>query len=263
MALTAAQHAAREGKLTASEVGALMSGDAAKILNLWKRHIGDPSYVEPDLQWVWPVRLGEVTEELNLEWYAHRYDTMVSRTGEVVLGDPTWMAATLDGWDHNRGCPVECKHVGGREPLETIIARYTPQCTWQMLCTRTKQCALSVIMAANEPVVEFLTLNDEYAAELMRRARNFMACVESLTMPVDLPVVAAPVVAARMVDMTDNPQWAAYADRWVQTYGAAQTAREAERELKALVEADVVKAAGHGVVITRNRAGSLSLRESK
>lgn len=260
MALTAEQLRLRQDKLTASQVSALMSGDADKILRLWKMHIGDPSYVEEDLSGVWPVRLGEATEALNLEWYSRKYGP-ISRMGEVVYGSPDWMAATLDGWDNQRGCVIECKHVGGREPLETIVSRYTPQTTWQMMVTDTKECALSVIMGANEPIVEILTLDADYAAELMRRAVRFMECVATLTPPVSLPPVAAPVIAAKIYPMDDNAEWKAQAGRWLQAIGAAQIAKEAEKNIKAMVPADAAKAIGCGIVVTRNRAGAMSLRE--
>ena len=262
MALTAEQHRLRQDKLTASQVAALMTGDAEKILNLWKLHVGDPSYVEPDLSGVWPVRLGEATEALNLEWYSRKYGA-ISRVGEVVTGNPDWMACTLDAWDTQRGCPVEGKHVGGREPLEIITARYAPQTTWQMMVTKAKECALSVIMGANEPIVEYLPFDAAYGAELMKRAEQFMACVESLTPPVSLPAVAAPVVAAKIYDMQGNNVWGNYAAAWLGSKEAAQKNKDAEKELKLLVPADGAKAMGHGVTISRNRAGSLALREDK
>jgi predicted phage-related endonuclease len=260
--LTAEQIRLRTDKLTASQIGALMSGNEEKILRLWQMHIGDPSYVEEDLSGVWPVRLGEATEALNLEWYKRKHGP-ISRIGEVVTGKPDWMAATLDAWDDTLGCPVECKNVGGREPLEIIVARYTPQVTWQMMVTGAKQCALSVIMGANEPIVETLTLDTEYAAELMKRAKQFMACVESLTPPVALPAVAAPAVAAKVYQMDGNAEWKAQADRWLQATGAAKIEKEAEKNLKAMVPPDGAKAIGHGIVISRNRGGALALRENK
>ena len=132
--LSPTQLAARENKLTASRVAALMTGNADKILNLWRELVGDPAFVPEDLSDVWPVRLGEATEHLNVAWYAKKHGE-VSRKGEVVVGNPDWMAATLDGWDVARGCPLEAKHVGGREPLETIISRYQSQMHWQMMVT--------------------------------------------------------------------------------------------------------------------------------
>ena len=67
---------------------------------------------------------------------------------------PTPTYATLDGWIDVLECPIECKHDGGREPLEVIVERYQPQMQWQMECTGADQCALSVIMGASEPVVQ-------------------------------------------------------------------------------------------------------------
>ena len=42
---------------------------------------------------------------------------------------------------------------------------------------------------------------------------------------------------------------------------AADDCKEAEKVLKSLVPADAKRCTGYGVRITRNRAGSLSLRE--
>jgi hypothetical protein len=79
MPFTPEQSAARKGKLTASVVGALMSGDEAKIMQLWRRLTEDPSYRDEDLSDVWPVALGLVTEQLNLDWYERRTDHPVLR----------------------------------------------------------------------------------------------------------------------------------------------------------------------------------------
>jgi hypothetical protein len=258
--LTATQLVAREGRLTASRVSALMTGDENKIMDLWREMIGDPLFKPADLSGVWPVRLGEATEALNLEWYGRKHGK-VTRMGEVVLGNPDWMAATLDGWDDAKGCPVECKNVGGREPLETIIARYQPQIHWQMMVTGATQCALSVIMGANEPIVEMLTLDNEYAKELMRRAEQFMRLVETLVCPVALPPVTPPIVAERIISMDGNEEWKRHAEQWIQTEGAVFAAKTAEASLKKMVPADVAKATGYGVVISKNRAGAMSLRK--
>jgi YqaJ-like viral recombinase domain len=260
--LTAKQLSQRDGKLTASRVSALMSGDDAKVLNLWREMLGDPSFEPEDLSEVWPVRLGETTEALNLAWYAKKHGN-IDRVGEVAIGNPDWMACTLDAWDTQRNCPVECKHVGGREPLETIVARYQPQIHWQMMVTKAQECALSVIMGANEPVVEFLPFNHDYADELMRRARGFMACVDSLTPPVTLPAAAAPVVAAKTYDMTGNNAWANYATVWLRSKSEAEQFNIAVKAIKELIPADAAKCSGYGIVASRNRAGSLTIKGEK
>lgn len=258
--LTAEQLQAREGKLTASRVAALMTGDAAKIMNLWREMVGDPSFVPDDLSDVWPVQLGNATEALNLEWYERKQGDL-TRKGEVVchpLHD--WAACTLDGFDPVLPGPVECKHVGGWEPRETIIDRYSPQIHWQMICTGTYRAALSIIEGAREPVIEPIDFDAKYAAELFRRAESFMECVWSLTPPVAGAPIAAPIKATIVIDMAGSNEWGDCAATWLETHASAKKAASAEKSLKALVPAEAAKAFGAGVAITRDRAGRLSLR---
>jgi len=257
--LTDVQIKARAGKLTASRVACLMTGDAEAIMRLYQEMIGEG---EPeDLSHVWPVRLGEATEQLNLDWFEVK-NGPVSRRGEVVVHPlHPWAAATLDGWW--MACPVEVKHVGGREPLEVIIERYQPQMQWQMEVTGATECALSVIMGASEPVVEFIPRDAEYAEEMIERGSQFIDCVRARRVPVALPAVAPPADATKIIDMTGNNAWAVRADEWLRNFDAVAIAKEAEKVLKSLVPADAKKCHGHQIQITRDRAGRLSLREIK
>jgi hypothetical protein len=142
-------------KLTASRVACLMTADEAKILNLWREMIRDPHYVPDDLSGVWPVQLGTVTEALNLRWFEREHGA-VSRIGEVVtmtVADD-WAAATLDGWSDRYLCPVECKHCRRpRKPRHHHRALSAADALADDV-TDARQCALSVIMGANEPIVE-------------------------------------------------------------------------------------------------------------
>ena len=54
-------------------------------------------------------------------------------------------------------------------PQEVVIDRYQPQMQWQMECTGATQCALSVIMGANAPIVEYIERDAAYAAEMVVR----------------------------------------------------------------------------------------------
>ncbi len=174
---------------------------------------------------------------------------------------------TLDGFVEEIDGPycVECKHVGGREPMEVVTARYQPQMQWSMFVTDVRQCAFSVIVGANEPVVEFIDRDDDYIAEMVKRGKKFMICVAARLPPVALPPVAAPVPHDKMreVDMSSDETWCRNAQIWDQSHLAAKSARDAEAVLKNLVDADVRKAFGAGVRITRDKAGRLSLREDK
>ena len=265
--LTLAQQKAREGKLTASRAGVLMSGDDAALHDLWRECTGDPSYEPPDLSNVWPVQLGSHTESLNLDWYERKTGHVVTQRGEVVVSpERDWAAATLDGWDagHPDGAAViECKHVGGFEPLETVIGRYMPQVHWQMYCTGARLAVLSVIAGAREPVLEEIPPDENYMAELLRWADAFWRCVETLTPPVAMPAVEPPVQAVREANMSGSNEWGHFAADWLDNRFAAKTFNAAAKELKALVEPDVKRAFGHNVQATCAKNGAITIREAK
>jgi len=259
MALNAAQLALRAGKLTASRIACLMTGDSEKILRLWKEMIGEE--LPEDISTIWAVRLGECTERLQLEWFEHKQGMQLSRMGEVVPHPKfPWAACTLDGWCEELHCPIECKHCGGREPIEIIIDRYQPQMQWIMEITRSTQCALSVIFGADQPIVEFIEADGNYQQEMVKRGALFMRHVAEHTPPVALDPVPFPVDADKIIDMTGNNEWAAHAGIWGDNKEGARRCEDASKILKAMVPADAKKCFGHGVRITRNRVGYLSLR---
>lgn len=259
--LSSEQIKARAGKLTASRVACLMLGDRDKIMQLYLEMIGEGA--PEDLSHVWPVRLGEASEALNLEWYGRKSAAEVQRRGEVVIHPRfSWAAATLDGWDDMIGCPVETKHCGGREPIEVIIDRYQPQMQWQMEVTGATECALSVIMGAAEPIIEYIARDAEYAAEMLARGRQFMDCVAAKRAPVALDPVAPPCDPTKIINMTGNNEWAFQAGVWLETKPHARNCADAEKILKAAMPAEAKKCHGHGIQITRDRAGRLSLREA-
>lgn len=260
--LTRQQLEAREGRLTASRVACLMRGDDAAILDLWREMVGDPEYKPKDLSGIWAIQLGETTETLNLDWYERKQQRPVSRRGEVVIHHRVdWAACTLDGFDDELPGPVEAKHVGGREALATIVDRYQSQIHWLMLVTGSRQAALSVIEGASEPIVEIIPRDEEYAAELWRRAEAFMACVWSFTPPVAGEVVLAPVLAVKTYDFAGNNEWGSEAAAWLETRAARKRNEVAEKAIKGLVPADAKRAHGNGIEVARNRAGALTIRE--
>lgn len=269
--LTAEQIKAREGKLTASRVKCLMDGDAAEVYNLWLEMTGDPSFVAPDFSDSWPVRLGEATEDLNLDWFARKHGPVTGRREVVQNGDHPWMAATLDGWSVDRACPIEAKNVGGWESNDTIIQRYMPQMHWQMMVTDTAECALSVIVGGKPPEVWFIPKDEAYAAELMRRAVDFMDCVRNLTPPVELPAVDAPKLPAEKTydmsslagDLERRTMWKKAGLIWLKNKDAAKRFEDAAKILKHkdVMPEDAKRAFGFGIEITRAKNGALTIKE--
>jgi hypothetical protein len=250
---------ARKYRLTGSRISCLMTGDAAKILRLYHEMIGKAE--EEDLSKVWAVQLGAATEPLNLDWYELRKNPL-SRHGEFVVHPRyDWAGCTLDAWDDTLCCPVETKHVGGRESIETIVDRYQPQLQWQMECATANQCALSVIEGASPPIVEYIERDAAYAGEMVSRGRQFMDCVAARRPPVALPPAPVPVIVSKIYDFSGDNRWANAAVTWLMTGAAARQHIEAEKDLKEIVPEDAKKVTGYGVMITRDRARRLTLRE--
>ena len=252
----------RDDRLNASEMGIVMGGDRLKIHELWqvKRRL----IPKPDLSKEWSIIVGQVLEGPMLARYELRAGALVHRRQEsVVHPEHDWFGCTLDGWDTTLKCPVECKAVGGREPLEVILERYQPQMQSQCAITGAAQCALVVSFGTQEPIIEYIPRDDEYVAELILRGRQFWQYVETGVSPVDMPAIAAPPLAIKSYDMTHNNLWASEAVTWLQTKASADACKDAEKVLKSLVPSDGRKAYGHGIYIVRDRAGRLSLRRAK
>jgi len=248
--------------MTASRIAPLMTGNVDGIMRLYQEMIGE---LEPeDLSGVWPVRLGEITEALNLEWFERKNNLKLAGHGVFIKSARfAWAGATLDAWCEELACPVECKHAGGREPFEVLCDRYAPQLQWQMMVTDAQQCAFSVILGANEPVVEFIPRDNDYIGIEIDRAAQFMEFVRRGEPPIALEPVPPPADAKKIYDMTGDNKWGAHADDWLLTRNFAQRNAEAALILKEMVPADAKQAFGHGVRISRDRAGRLSLREAK
>lgn len=260
--LSPTQLQARDGKLTASRVACLMTGDAEKIMDLWREMTGDPAFAAEDLSGVWAVQLGSHTESLNLDWYERRTGKPLSQRGDVIFHEQfDWAACTLDAWDNDLACPVECKHVGGFEKTEAIIARYMPQAHWQMIVTGASKCVFSIIEGAREPIIETVVYDEAYGAELMHRAERFMECVNNLTPPVVMPAVEAPAKAEKAYDYAKNNKWVSEAVTWAANRQAAKDFAACEKELKKLVPSDAVRVFGGGIEAKRDRAGRLTIKE--
>jgi hypothetical protein len=260
--LSAEDLAIRKTLMTASDMKPLMDGNPDEIMRVYLEKIGERA--PENLDNVWPVQLGITTEALNLTWFEKKNKvTLAGRNVLIRSSRFNWAGATLDAWCEELGCPVECKHVGGREPIEVIIDRYQPQMQWQMMVTDAEQCAISIIAGANEPIVEFIPRDNDYIGIEIDRAAQFMTFVFNREPPIILDPVPPPADAKKLYDMSTSNEWCSEAGEWLETREAASRNDDAAKILKNMVPADAKKAFGHGVSITRDRAGRLSLRKSK
>lgn len=245
--------------------------DAAKIVSgdwhaLWLDKTGR---AEPDdLSGVWPVQLGTVTEELNLDWYARKFGpAKAERRGEVVV-HPTekFMRCTIDGWDPISRAVMQAKHVNAFSKIADVREQYTPQVMHEMAVTNAAKGVLSVIIGAAEPVYELIERDEFWEIDYIEKCREFWRYVEEDRAPEQgAPMEIQPVAPAlmRVVDMTESNSWAAQAATWLRFRDEAKAWETSVKEIKLLVEADVREAKGHGIICSRSKAGALTIKESK
>lgn len=258
-----AWHAARRLGIGGSDATIIMSGDEEKILRLWKEKRGE---IEPEnLDDVLPVQMGVWTEPFNAAWFERVTGKRVISRGDTrVSEEHPWMRCNLDGEvSHDAITAVwEAKHVSAFAKEDEVVRKYFWQLMHCMLVTGASKAFLSVFFGTLKHCVFEVEADPLSQAQLVAAERAFWACVDSGEPPVAINV-PAPVEAIRRVDMTGSNAWGSAANVWLSNKGYAGAFEKASKELKGLVEADVVKAFGHGVTIKRNKAGSLSISESK
>jgi predicted phage-related endonuclease len=244
----------------------LGGSDAAKIVSgdwhaLWldKTNRSEPE----DLSDVFAVQMGNTTEQLNLDWYGRRIGTHAVRRGEVVISaEYPFLRCTLDGFDETFQAVIQVKHVNAYAKIDEVRAKYAAQVMHESIVCGVTKGVLSVIIGTNEPVRELIELDDFWANEYIEKCREFWGYVErDEPPPQGAPVEAPPAPATmRVVSMEGNNAWASSAADWLEHKDAAKKFKASETDLKALVEADVRLAEGHGVKASRNKAGSLSIK---
>ena len=263
--------ARRRLSIGGSDANTLMSGDREKIYELWREKRGEGKPQEdPSIN----MLMGQATEKLNAAWYYFKTGDQVSNMQGFAkteeFGYPAH--ATLDGECLGGDAIFESKHTGGydfgtkaKRTIDTVRELYNPQLQHNMMVTGKSRVVLAVFFDNN--AWDFCTVDADpfYQDALAEVEAKFWACVQSGEPPGGFGVIeAAPVVKEfREVDMTGNNQWAAAADDYLKYKATVQAFESAESTLKSLVEADVGKATGYGLMIKRDKRGALRIYEEK
>lgn len=262
-------HDARRLGIGGSDANIILSGDPARIIALWEEKLGRR---EPeDLSWVLPVQMGSATEELNAAFYAHATGRAVtSRNSAETRHDRPWMRCELDGRTFTAAgddAIFEAKHVNAFSTIEDVVQRYMPQLHHNMHVANVRHAVLSVFVGTLKHEIFEVEMDDFYLAALLDAEQAFWRCVETETPPEGCePPPPAPPIAfdkLREVDFSGSNEWASNALDWLANKDAAKTFDKAAKSLKALVEPDVGKATGHGIVIKRSKSGSLTISAEK
>ena len=276
--LTPERLAERRSTLRGSCINILASGDYKRIDRLFKEKTGE---LEPeDLSGKWPIQFGQCTEILNLHTFEQKNGVKIDSYQRVVRS-PTepWMAATLDGAFYLGGrVVIDAKWTAGRpfeneewaDVLPRIVRYNTPQLHWgarilgEIEGRRIERGVLSIIRAANPPTTHFIELKQSYTDHLVELGRTFMEGVKKGEMPfIDfseeppVPVEERqPYNMEKDVAPLKQRAWKRNADVWLQTKGAAESFKQADKNLKLLIPRDASTASGAGIRVRVSSNGA-------
>jgi len=270
--LTAAQQAAREGKITASFVPVLMFGNERpdgdrKIYNEWLKLIGDPSYAPENLDDNWPVQWGSYGEPFIIKWHERTTGHPLTRRGEVVTHPHRpYVSCTLDCFRAFDSTVLDCKVSGSFIPLDDILAYYTPQLIVQRACVQCEHAGLLLVHGSAAPHEYDLVIDADYEQVVWKRVDQFWQCVLDLKPPVSFPRVVPPSEWIS-VDLDSDaarfnwaPEMIELLTTWEEHHDGAKTFEKCRDDIKKLLPNDVGKLSWGSVCISRNRANAVSIK---
>jgi len=252
----------RRSSVGASDATIIMTGTPEDVYTLWEVKTGRKPY--SDLSDVLPVQIGIATEATNLDFAARKLGKIITRSiSSAAHPDHSWLTATLDGWLVDERCPVEAKHVNQFSKIDDVVAKYAAQVHMQMMVTEADHAYLSVIIGTMTHEIRRIDFDWVYAAEVFERCSAFWRCVQSDTPPPGWAPAGPPVEHSTMrtVSMQGHNEWAVAADDWLGTRLSVALHDAAKATIKGLVEADVRKAEGHGIVVTRAKNNAITIKE--
>lgn len=255
-------HANRAKGIGGSDAAKVMAGD---WLPLWSEKTGRAH--PDDLSRNLAVIMGTWTEALNRFWYTQETGWGVAeQLRAIASATHPFMLANLDGINYHARAVFEAKHVNAFTKDDEVVTRYFWQLQHYLAVTGFPTAHLSVFFGNAKWAYFEVARDDAAIADLIAREAEFWGYVERDEPP---PAVdaAPPVIIAfdamREVDMTGRNEWAAHAADWLANRDAAKAFEGATKAIKDLIEADVKKASGHGIVASKTKAGSITIKAEK
>ena len=242
--------------------------DATKIMSgewrdLWLVKTGRAE--GDDLSRILAVQMGTFTEPFNRDWFSRETGLPVDTENcdHLVHQDHSFMRGNLDG----RIAPdaiLECKHVGAKFNMDEIAARYYWQLQHYMAVGGEQQTYLSVLFGNSKWDYTIIKRDDKALADLIAQETEFWQHVTDDIEPEDrIPEgkVDVNTRAMREVDATGNNMWGTAAAQWLECRTSAKKFKDADADIKKLIEPDVRRMFGHGIEVKRASNGSLRIGE--
>lgn len=247
--------------------------DAKRIIdgdwhNLWLEKT--KRVEQPDLSDVLPVQIGVATEKLNLDWLEkslvanHHEHTKIKR--DVTLPQKDFMMSHLDGLIEQSNIVVEAKHTYENNTLENVAQYYYCQLQHYMMHSGANETYLTVFFGNRTHDWTSIESDPEFQKTLYNAEKSFWKYVENDEEPKDFAPIEQPTEikldGMRTLDMKDNQQMNTLITSLRECKPYVARHKEIVTDIKNLVPDDCRKAIGNGVVISRSKKGTLTLRES-
>lgn len=254
-----------------NRVGFLGGTDAMRIMNNdWHDlYLEKTGQKEPDdLSDIFKVQLGILTEELHINWFKKQTGFAVQPGLRKSKED--FMVGNLDAWLPEADCFLECKHSSSGVSLDAKARYYMAQLQHYMYVSDAKQCYFSIIKGNDEPEHCIVSRDEDYIEVMVETEKAFWYHVTNEIPPEILPtgktaqakkqVNNIPVDGMRIADMTSNNMWSHFSREVRENVEAAKRYDDAKKQIRDMVEDDVVEAHGHGVRVKRDKRGRLTVR---
>lgn len=250
--------------------------DALKIMrgdwtDLWLEKTGQKE--SDDLSSVFPVQLGIVTEDFNIDWFAKDMGITIPdrqvQYERTEYGIP--LRATLDAEFvlNGKKHALECKHTYEMNTLNKQIDNYMPQLQLYMYMAEIDSIYFSNIFGNRRYEYCKVSWDKEYFERMMVYIKEFWQCVTTKTPPpmaVNIPSITLDHIAlddmiARCAD-TDN-MFIDQAHQFIETIEAHTLHEAAKKTLKAMVADNEREVYSQPLTIKRSKNRSLRFTINK
>ena len=193
-------------------------------------------------------------------------------TETKVPNTKEFMYASYDLVGKEEDVIVELKHTNSNNTLDNCISTYMPQVQHYLMVSGYEFAYLSVIFGNQRHEVCKIDADKDYQKKLYDIEKSFWSYVEQDKEPEKIDTSELPKLAGKIKinDMTSidfnetgNNEFLSHASRWEETKPVADEHKALGTILKGFVPNDCRKATGGNVLITRTKAGYLTIKQNQ
>tara|TARA_Y100001973_G_C5193922_1_gene332867 strand:+ start:271 stop:1104 length:834 start_codon:yes stop_codon:yes gene_type:complete len=228
-----------------------------------------------DLSWNLPVQIGLHTETVNKMFFEK--ETGIETLDPIytesrVQNMKEFMYASYDLVGREEDTIVELKHTNSNNTLDNCISTYMPQVQHYLMVSEYKYAYLSVIFGNQRHEVCKIDADKDYQKKLYDIEKSFWSYVTKDKEPEKLDTSELPKLAGKIKinDMTTidfnetgNNEFLSHASRWEDTKSVADEHKALGSILKGFVPDDCRRATGGNVLISRTKAGYLTIKQNQ